>query len=155
LFISLAFSLLYVGSNEGEIKMENFTKNLKVEDKMKTNHKGNKTSKFVKTVLFVAFLGLASGCGGGASSSNPGLVGGNQGLTGNSTGITGSTVAVAGQPQPPTAIQMSAKMDLCAQVNGWATDCRFVGMKYLKMNETITPLTEKFRSKNRRRGGDA
>jgi len=103
--------------------------------------KTEETMNFVKGVFFVAFLGLASGCGGGA---NPG-----QSMTAEN-GFTGSSV-VEGSVST-VSNHLNAKMDLCAQVNGWATDCRFLGMKYLKQSERITPLTEEFSGKNRGRG---
>jgi len=124
------------------MKMKKKSGILKMEERMKTNHKGNKTANFVKGVFFVAFLGLASGCGGGGA--NPG-----QSMTAEN-GFTGSSV-VEGSVST-VANHLNAKMDLCAQVNGWATDCRFVGMKYLNQAQMITPLTEEFSGKNRGRG---
>ena len=114
---------------------------------MEMNLKGNKMTGFFKGILFVAFLGLASGCGGGGGS-NPG-----QSLTAEN-GVTGSSEGALVTPVSAEN-HLNAKIDFCAEVNGWATDCRFVGMKYLKMNENIVPLTEAFSGKNRGRGGRA
>ncbi len=104
------------------------------------NNKKNQVASVLKGVLLFSLLAVASGCAGGGggqqspSTSNP--AGGN----------TGNTAV-------PTSTQASLKMDLCDEVNGWATDCRFVGMKFIKQNpEPIIPLTEKH-GRNRGRGG--
>jgi len=115
---------------------------------MKINHKENKTAKFLKGILFIAFLGLVSGCGGGGGGSTPGLPTADNGTSGTTGTIAGESSILVSNP-------LNKNMDLCTEVNGWETGCRFLGMQYLKMNETITPLTEEFSGQNRGRGGDA
>jgi len=122
-----------------------------MEETMRTTRKNNQTAKLFKGILFVAFLALASGCGGGGTTPGRNMASENGGPV-TAGLVNGGTVEGAALAR---ANQVSTKLDLCAEVNGWATDCRFVGMKYLKQADSITPLTEKFSGKNRGRGGRA
>lgn len=95
---------------------------------MKTNHKKIQVARILKGALLFTVLAVSTACSGG---------GGGQSIS------------------TPTVVQSNLKIDLCDEVNGWESDCRFLGMKYLKLNPNeVTPLTEKYgRGRGRSRGG--
>ncbi len=99
------------------------------------NNKKIQATKILKGALLFTLLTVATACSGGG---------------GQSPSIAGS---VDGNTATPSVIQSNLKMDLCDEVNGWETDCRFVGMKFLELNpEEIIPLTEEH-GRGRNRGG--
>lgn len=109
---------------------------------MKTNLKENKTANLFTGILFLMFLGLMTGCGGGGATPGQGV-----------TAENGVPVTPSGENSVVVSNQQRTKIELCTEVNGWATSCRFVGMKYLKMTEEVLPLTEEFGGKNQDLGG--
>lgn len=102
--------------------------------------RADKHSKIKKATLAASLLLvtiIAAGCGGGGGGQ-PQAVPGNGAV-----------------PATPAVNQERAKMDLCAEVDGWDTDCRFVGMQFAELNqEEIIPLTEKFGRRRRGRTQD-
>ncbi|MFQ5588632.1 MAG: hypothetical protein ACE5F7_07315 [Nitrospiria bacterium] len=69
--------------------------------------------------------------------------------TGCGSGGDGQTRAEAeilgGNGQVAAASQASLKMELCAEIDGWAMGCRFLGMQVAELEQKeIDPLTEKY-----------
>jgi len=115
---------------------------------MKNNTK-NQVANFLKGLILFTVLAVASGCAGGGGQQSASVV--------NPTGGNGTALPVSGTTDitttAPNPSQVSLKMALCDEVNGWDTDCRFVGMRLLKQTpEVIIPLAEEH-GRNRNRGG--
>lgn len=101
--------------------------------------------KFAFLLLFVGIIG--TGCGGGGGSDGQMLAGVESGETPGQAIGEGAAVS-----------QSSLKMELCAEVNGWDTGCRFLGLQFAELNqEEVEPLTGKYgrrEEESGRRGRD-
>lgn len=113
---------------------------INAQEAVMNNNKKNQVTTILKGILFFTLLSVATGCAGGSGGPS----------ASNDTTVSGNTAVPTAVP---TAAQTNFKMDLCDEVNGWATDCRFLGMKSIKQNpEPIIPLAEEH-GRGRGRGG--